>query len=400
MNRTRITSVTQLKELFVETLINNTDKVTKVSDGSVLNGIAFGVAKIAQKSLKDIALVEARQFPSTAFGVYLDDVAAEMGIAPRFQLGSSSTYILLVGDEGTEYVAGTHTFTGNGNVVFDLIEDVTIPVQGYIYALVRSATSGAKTNVDPLTIGKVTPVPSGHVYVINEFGAIGGADVESDEAFQIRIRDTPNLVATDTLGRLTQVFIKINQKVMRLFYYGINDSGQTKIAVLTQDGSPLSNPEINDILVKSAQYLSLSDLKPFGSSIYSISIQNIDWHEINVDFRADIHLSYDVDVVRKAVQIAMSKYLDYRVWTPVNRVEWDDLLSIAKSVEGMKYVPDAYFNPRVDISISSVQLPRIKSFIMRDMNGEIISDGGGLLNPTYFPNKINTSYQATVLVTS
>ena len=397
--RTRISTITQLKELFVEALVNHTSKVTKISDGSVLNGTAFGVAKVAQKAQKDIALIESRLFPSTAFGVYLDDVASELGIADRFGATGSSTYLLLAGDVGTTYVAGTQQFSGSGNITFELVDTVTIPVQGYAYALVRSVTVGTRTNVDALTINKVSPSPTGHKYVTNEFGATGGADAETDEDFRLRIRDTPNIVATDTLGRLTQVFIKINPKVMRLFYYGISAAGQSVIGVLTQNGAPLSTPEINDLLLKSSSYLSISDLRPFGSNSYAISIVNIDWYPVDIDFRVNLHTSADPDTVRRDAQIAISKKLDYRTWTPVDIVSWVDLRNIVQNTDGVKYCPDTYFTPRVDIAIANTQLPRVRSFIMRDMDGVMISDGGNTLNPTYFPSKVNTSYQATVLVT-
>lgn len=398
--RTRVQTISQLKELFVEGLINNTTKLSKVSDGSVNNGVSFGVSKIAQRAQKDIALVESRLFPSLAFDVYLDDAAIEQGVAPRFAATNSSTYLLLVGSPGTVYIAVTNVFTGSGGVTFNLVNDVTIPTVGYTYALVRSAVTGSRTNSDPLTISKVSPAPVGHQYVINEFAALNGADSESDNSFKLRIRDTPNIIATDTLGRLTQVFIKFNSKVMRLFYYGITDAGQTKIGILTQDASPLSTGELNDILEKSAGYLALSDLKPFGTTQYGILLLNIDWYPIDIEFRVDIHLSFSADDVRKAIQVAINKYLDFTAWTPVKKVEWDDLLSIVKNTEGVKYCPDTYFIPRVDINISNLQLPRVRGFVMKDLSGNIISDGGGTLNPTFFPNRVNASYQATVLVTA
>ena len=71
----KLTTVEELKQIFVENLLNSTDKVTKISEGSVLNGVAYGVAKIAQKIIKDVALIEAHQYPDTATGKYLDLLA-------------------------------------------------------------------------------------------------------------------------------------------------------------------------------------------------------------------------------------------------------------------------------------------------------------------------------------
>lgn len=400
MLRTRINTITQLKELIVETTMNKTSKVTKISDGSVLNGVSFGIAKVAQKVQKDVALVESRLFPSLAFGEYLDDVAFDNGCAARFGATNSSTYILIVATAGTTYISGTHVFSGSSGVSFQLMANVTVPTVGYIYVLVRSTVTGIKTNVDPLSISKVSPTPAGHKYVVNEFAALGGSDAENDASLQTRIRDTPNIIATDTLGRLTQVFIKYNPKVMRLFYYGINDFGQTKIAILTQDGSPLSGGELNAILEKSSQYLAISDLKPFGSTQYGIELVNIDWHVIDIDFRVELLSSFNSDNVRIAMQLAVGKYFDYTKWNSLNKVDWTTLIAIVKSVDGVKYCPDTYFTPNLDITIARTQLPRVRSFIMRDLNGNIISDSGAVLNPVFFPNRVNAVYQLTVLITA
>lgn len=398
--RTRISTITYLKQLFVEAFLNNTNNVSKVSDGSVLSGTAFGVGKVIQKVQKDVALIEARKFPSSAFGIYLDDVGYEYGVSDRFGATLSSTYLLLVGSIGTTYLANTHFFTGDNNVTFELVANITIPAQGYTYALVRSTSTGSRSNVDPLTINAVAPVPSGHTYVINEYGAIGATDAETDDDYRLRIRDMPNIASTDTLGRLTQVFIKINPKVLRLFYYGINGFGQTIIGVLTQDGSPLSGSELNALVVMSSQYLALSDLQSFGSSQYGIITQNIDWNYVDIDFRADIDVSFVSDDVRKNIQIALTKYLDYTRWTAVSIAEWATMLAIVQSIDGLKYCPDTYFFPRVDVITLPTQLPRVRGFIMRDMNGNIISDGSGNLNPLYFPNRPINSYQNTVIITA
>ena len=39
---TKITSVDELKQIWLEIFLNKTDKVSDVSDESVLNGIAYG----------------------------------------------------------------------------------------------------------------------------------------------------------------------------------------------------------------------------------------------------------------------------------------------------------------------------------------------------------------------
>ena len=55
---TRITPLEELKRIFFEILFNKTSKITKATDESIVNGVAYGCSKIAQKALKDVALVE------------------------------------------------------------------------------------------------------------------------------------------------------------------------------------------------------------------------------------------------------------------------------------------------------------------------------------------------------
>jgi hypothetical protein len=68
-------------------------------------------------------------------------------------------------------------------------------------------------------------------------------------------------------------------------------------------------------------------------------------------------------------------------------VEWDELLRIVKKVEGVKYVPDDFFNPSTDEEVPQNELPRIKTFVMRDLAGNILSDNNGVLSPIFYPNE-------------
>jgi len=395
--KTKITTKSELKEIFLETLLNNTDAVSKIADDSVVGGIAYGISAIGQKALKDIALSLSKLFPDDAFGSQLDELASNYGISPRFGASQSSTYLRIAADSGTQYLKNTHTFSGNQGLIFELDEDIEVGVTGYIFAKVRSIDSGEKTNVDPLSINKVNPIPSGHQYVINDVMPSGGRNEEQDDVFRKRIKEGANILATGTLAQLEQIFIKINNNVLRLFYHGINSQGQPVIAICTQNGINLSGSELDDISNKAEKFLSLSDLRAFGTTTFGIKLVNIEWQPIDIDFRADIGPSFNPDDVRKDVQIRSNKYIDYRFWEANMKVEWDNLLQIAKTSRGMRYVPDNYFFPNNDVIISKTKLPRLRSFIMRDLDGNIIVNISGTLNPFFFPNEANENFISTVI---
>ena len=390
-------SVDKIKEIIVKILLSRTDKVTKVSDGSVLSGTAYGNAKVGQKALKDIALGQSHFYPDTAYGIYLDNIASMYGISPRFGALGSSTYVRVVANVGTTYVAGTHTFKSTTGIVFDIANNVTVGNDGFAYILVTSQTAGQNTNVEASTIDSVTPIPSGHQYVTNEYSCLNGRDVETDDQFRNRIKSAINVLARPTLQYILQVFLKYTPNVLRVFNYGATTNGKIRLGIATQDGSNLNNIQLNSMLSQLAPWLSLSELNPDGLNNVGVELVNIQWEPIDVSFRCDIDPSYNADKVRINAQIKMNKYMDYRTWIPGSTVQWDDLLQIAKTTEGIRYVPDQYFYPSQDLSTDYGKLPRIRGFLMLDLDGNVISSGSNNLNPVFYPTVADFSFISTVL---
>ena len=393
---TKITPVEELKQIFLEIFLNKTDKVSDVSDDSVLNAIAYGNAKLTQRTLTNQAIIEGHIFPDSAYGEYLDNLAAIRGVAPRFGAVGSTTYVRVTADEGTSYMAGIHTFTSTSGIVFDLEESGVVGINGYAYLKVRSQQSGLNTNVDALSINKVSPIPQGHISVINEYAATGGSDQESDTLFRERIKTNMNQMSRTTLSYLEQVFMKINPRVLRLHKGGIDSDGKFNLIVVSVNGQNFTTAEFDEILSKSEEYLSLSELLREGSG-FALKLNNVDWLPVDIEFRADIDPAYDIDSVRRNIQIQMNKLFDYRFWKYGDKIEWENMLYAAKNVEGVRYVPDTHFYPQADVNVSKYRLPRVRSFIMRDLDGNIIEDNNGVLSDVFYPNEEDRSYQESVL---
>lgn len=393
---TKITPVEELKQIFLEIFLNKTDKVSDVSDDSVLNAIAYGNAKLTQRTLTNQAIIEGHIFPDSAYGEYLDNLAAIRGVAPRFGAVGSTTYVRVTADEGTSYIAGIHTFTSTSGIVFDLEESGVVGINGYAYLKVRSQQSGLNTNVDALSINKVSPIPQGHISIINEYAATGGSDQESDTLFRERIKTNMNQMSRTTLSYLEQVFMKINPRVLRLHKGGIDSDGKFNLIVVSVNGQNFTTAEFDEILSKSEEYLSLSELLREGSG-FALKLNNVDWLPVDIEFRADIDPAYDIDSVRRNIQIQMNKLFDYRFWKYGDKIEWENMLYAAKNVEGVRYVPDTHFYPQADINVPKYRLPRVRSFIMRDLDGNIIEDNNGVLSDVFYPNEEDRSYQESVL---
>jgi hypothetical protein len=387
---TKIYTIEQLKSLIAELFYNKTTRVTAASDESVINALFFGAAKVGQKAMKDIALVESHLFPQYAYGAYLDDVALLYGAPTRFSTTGSSAYLLIKAVPGTTYEATTHTFTGENGITFELVNDFTVGSIGYGYVKVRSIESGKKTNVDANTITKVVPIPTGHIGVTNEFRAIGGRDVESDDDFRLRIIQHPNILSQKTLLYMTNILREFNSDILRVLNYGYNDDAKLTFAIVMQSGEDLSQSELASLLDYITDYLAISDLSPDGNDT-GVVFQNPIWFPIGgdeptdsgVDFRVQIYENYDPEEVRKNIQIALSNKYNFKYWDWSSQIEWDDLLGIVKSVEGVRYVPDSYFHPHYDITVPQGYLPRVKKFIMRDLSGTIIFSSNTLA-PIYY----------------
>lgn len=382
-------TITNLKNLFIEMFLDKTAKVSNVADGSVVNATAFGVAKVAQKAMKDIAIKEAQIFPDTATGVYLDKAAALYGVSPRKGALGSSTYIRVSANPGTVYDTSV-TFVNKNGIRFQVDEALTVGESGYGYVKVRSINAGYSTNVPPNSITNVSPQPQGHIECTNEYYAIGGRDSEDDETFRIRIKNNLNILSKNTIEYWTQTLSNIDDRVLKVMSAGLDEKGIYNLYVVSQNGIFFTEEELDTLLESAQGYFGISELNIEGK-VVGIGIKNIDWFyvgsERGLDFRVQLQPDYDVSTVRQSIQVNLTKYLDFRFWTPGKIVEWDDLLDIVKKTDGVKYVPDEYFFPYYDQQVPANQLPRIRGFVMRDQDGNILYDSDSNLSPLFYPSE-------------
>lgn len=381
-------TISFLKNLWIETFLNKTDKVTDITDNSVLNAAAFGTAKVAQKALKDVAIVSAQIFPEEASEDYLDRAASLFGVTPRKGALGSSTYIRVYGDPNTTYTAGINTFVSTNGVRFQIEKTFTIGESGYGYVKVRSESIGEFTNVDANSIVTVTPVPQGHKECTNEYYAVGGRDKEDDEMFRRRILNHQNIYAEGTLEKLTQVLQDIDDRVLKIMFVGVMEDSFIHVQIATQNGQEFTTQELQVLLNGATPYFGIGDMIVSGR-LMGIKFENASWYEVGgetgVDFRCEIESGYDVATVRKNIQVGLTKYLDFRFWEAGANVEWDNLLDIVKHTEGVQYVSDEDFYPKHDEAVPVYMLPRIKKFIMRDLNGSVLFDLSKEFSLVFYP---------------
>lgn len=375
-----------LKNLFIETFLNNTNKVSVVSESSIMNATAYGVGKIAQKAMKDSAIVEAQLFPESASGTYLDKCASLYGVPPRKGALGSSTYVRVrCSQSGVVFPNdGSVTFINTNNIVFNIKESVTVDASLYAYIPVESVLTGEITNVDANTILRCNNAPAGFIECTNEYVAIGGRDNEDDEVFRLRIINNMNSLSISTIEYITQVLQNINSNILKVLYTGYSASEGVVLYVVTQNGALFSDAELQELERQLLPYMSLQNYIKNGAP--NVTIKNITWSTISVDFKAELRdtSTSAINATMTNIQVLMSKYLDFRFWQPEQKVIWSDLLQIAKSDPNVISLPNTSFTPNSDISVISSQLPRIQGFTMRDLNGNIYSSSA--LTPIFYSN--------------
>lgn len=386
--------------LFIESLLNATDKISKVAPNSVNSGIAIGASKIAGKAEKDITLAISELFPDLAYDTLLDRAAKNLGFTSRLGAYASTTYERVTAAPGTTYTPGTHRFVSKSGISFAVQREVVVGPSGYAYIPIVAEATGERSNVEALSISQVTPTPAGHLNCINEVAASFGTDIETDEMFRARIKDGGNQMARGTLAMLQAIAIAINPKVLKAYNYGITKLGKRKIALATQNGEELSDIELTALRTQISPFLTLSDSQWWGTNYSGIQFVNVQYQPIDISFRVVLDDTANADDVRKSIQIAISKYFDFRTFDPIAmKVEWDNLLQIVKETPGIKYVPDQFFYPHTDVVVNTYKLPRLRGFLMLDIKGVVISNQTGTLSPVYYPNEADFSYSSTVLQT-
>ena len=394
--KTLISTVQELKDIILEILFTKTDKVSKVSSTSLLNALAYGNAKVGQRALKDIALIESQLFPEYATGSYLDLVAARYGIFSRLGSNPSTTYMYLYGKPGTVYYKSDTSFTSSDGISFILEEDqVTIPNCMYTYAKVRSEENGEKTNVPPLSIISCVNPPVGHTFCINEFMAVGGRNLETDEELLYRIENIHNSLATKTLDYLAQIALRFNPNILKFVHLGTN-LGRIRLGIYTQSGAALTEQELIDLKIKMREFLSLADISDNINS--RVIFENVSYTPIDLNFQINyMEDTYSVNEIYRLIQKKLVDFLDFRFWDINKKVYWSDIYSIVKGTEGILSVPYSNFKingGQNDVEVKANLLPRFRSCLIYDLNGSTLLDTGIVENmfPVIYPTYTDSSF--------
>lgn len=381
--KTKVTSITELKNIATEILLSKTEKLSKLSAGSIFNAVSYGISKIGQKALREIALIESQLFPEYAVGDTLDLVAQRYGIFSRLGASQSSCYIYLYGEPGTVYNSSKCKFMSTDGISFTLNQNVTIGNDRYAYGLATSVESGSKTNVSPLSITTCTNAPAGHLFCTNTFSAYGGRDIESDDEFRDRIENIHNSISTKTLEYLTQIALNFNSNILKLVHLGTH-LGKTKIGVYTQSGAALSTAELTNLAIQMREYLALSDISEnLEQRVY---FTNVDYSPIDLSIKLSyMEDLYSINDIYSSIQKKLISYIDYRYLNTQKNITWIELYDLIKHTEGIVNVNYGEFKingGQNNIEINKSLLPKFRQMLIYNLEGECLLD---TTTSTYMP---------------
>ena len=188
-NRKRLEDVLEELEADVRAKFSAYGEAVNVAEDSLL-GILLGIMAERIATLWELAeAVYNSQYPDTASGVPLDNVASVTGIS-RNAATYSSVALVLYGDTGTLVPSGSMVSMENDpSVVFVTQADKTIGVLGYEVVLARAYSPGPVA-APAFTLTVIETPVGGWNQVTNPLDADLGSDEESDTELRLRRKDS------------------------------------------------------------------------------------------------------------------------------------------------------------------------------------------------------------------
>lgn len=383
---TKINTIEETKELFLQMLINKSDgKISKVSENSVVDAIAYGIAKICQKEMKDSALIESELFPEYAYDEFLDKVVERSGVVRRQSKQGSSVFVRIIAKPGTQYVAKDCLFSSSTGFLFKLEQDVVVDSTEVMYVELKSLDVGKETNVPAESITQINNPPVGHIACVNEIAATGGLDKESDADLLNRLLQNFNNFSLDTISKMKGIAMNYFPLILDIRKIAIID-GVPQFGIVTVNGTDLSSSDLLNLRSLVSRYVSLSDFQTTTlNSQPVINFVNLEPQYIDLDFRVDFGTTELVDF-KRLVQLKVTKFLDYNEWKDKKKIEWENFYYIVRDISGVKSLPEQFFVPRVDIEFSQQNYPRLRGLIIRNLKGNVLFSASTKFN-VYYPSQ-------------
>lgn len=186
-----VLEITDDDDIHEDMLSNLPDDIDKTEGGFAYD---FTRPAALEKAEMMIMLNEAVQlfFPEWSYGVYLDSIAASVGLT-RKNATAAETTLAVTGTADTLIPAGflfSTTATDDAeNIEFEVVEDTTIGSGGTAAIFVRCTEAGVLGNVPQNSIVLMSSPMDGIDAINNPEAATGGTDEEDDDELRERIKE-------------------------------------------------------------------------------------------------------------------------------------------------------------------------------------------------------------------
>lgn len=368
----------ELISTFNRVFLSTNPEITKTSPNSVYMSLAAGVAALAQKSLKENALVETYLNPNLATGTRLDEIADQRGIPARQASSTeSSVWVRIGANEGAEFTTD-HVFTGDHGITFRLEEGFTAGAGGFSYRRLQSIASGLIANVTAFSINRITDPPSGFLFTINETPSFGGREAETDDQFRHRIKNYTNILSFNTISKIGFLANLANPKVFRVLPLGRGDRSQIRLGIITHNGVRLTPDELSFLDGTIRPQVALTDS--------NLNFENLEPKALEI--RARVQLAPNAPsntVVFNRVQLLIDSFLRGLVYSgEANFLDWVQIYNLIALDPDIVAVSSTDFAPNTPVDLSDrrpLQLTRA-SFLTLDGRSPLPGDSRALVNLT------------------
>ncbi|MEY8188659.1 baseplate J/gp47 family protein [Peribacillus simplex] len=299
-------------EAIIETMLADVDDSIDKREGSVAYDLLYPAAIELSLAYVELDAVMMLGFADTTEGYWLDLRAGEFGVT-RKPAAKAEGSVVLTGPADTLVPVDTLLMTDDEEPIYFLTKDEVVLTGGTATVLAEAQIGGADGNISP---GRITTLAPGDLYGVvtatNSLAFNGGADEETDEELQSRLKDRIQKPATSGnanhyLQWAKEVVGVGDAKVYPLW----NGPGTVKVVLLSADKKAPTQTVID------AAKTYIESVRPFGATVTVEGAMEI---TLNISAKLTLQPGGDLFAIKAAFEEAYADYLQGLAFTdPVVR---------------------------------------------------------------------------------
>jgi uncharacterized phage protein gp47/JayE len=288
-------------EAIMEAMLADVDGSIDKREGSVAYDLLYPAAIELSLAYVELDAVMMLGFADTTEGYWLDLRAGEFGVT-RKAAAKAEGNVVLTGPANTVVPVDTLLMTDDEEPIYFVTKDEVTLTNGTATVGAEAQIGGADGNISP---GRITSLAPGDLYGVvtatNTQSFSGGADEESDEALQRRLKDRIQKPATSGnanhyLQWAKEVVGVSDAKVYPLW----NGPGTVKVVLLSED-KKAPTPTVID---EAKTYI--ESTRPFGATVTVEGAMEI---PLSISAKLTLQPDGDLFAIKAAFEETYTEYL-------------------------------------------------------------------------------------------